>query len=82
MGLHVKVLVLHRAREQLDVQLAALRASRPINGSSPPGRDAPLDPAAASDPAPIGPEERCGASAQLTERTQLRQRRLVSHVPV
>ena len=77
----VKVLVLHRAREQL----AALRASRPITGSSPSeeaaGRDAPLDPAAASDPAPIGPEERCGASAQLTERTQLRQRRLVSRVP-
>ena len=74
----LKVLVLHRAREQL----AALRASGPINDSSPSeeaaGRDAPLGPAAASDPAPMGPEERCGASAQRTERTQLRQRRVIS----
>ena len=77
----LKVLVLHRAREQL----AALRASGPINDSSPSeeaaGRDAPLGPAAASDPAPMGPEERCGASAQRTERTQLRQRRVISRVP-
>ena len=82
----LKVLVLHRAREQL----AALRASGPINDSSPSeeaagrdGADAPLGPAAgaASDPAPMGPEERCGASAQRTERTQLRQRRVISRVP-
>ena len=72
----LKVLVLHRAREQL----AALRG--PINDSSPSeeaaGRDAPLGPAAASDPAPMSPEERCNASAP---RTQLRQRRVISHVP-
>ena len=77
----LKVLVLHRAREQL----AALRASGPINDSSPSeeaaGRDAPLDPAAASDPAPMSPEERCNASAPRTERTQLRQRRVISSVP-
>ena len=77
----LKVLVLHRAREQL----AALRASSPINDSSPSeeaaGRDAPLGPAAASDPAPMSPEERCNASAPRTERTQLRQRRVISSVP-
>ena len=79
----LKVLVLHRAREQL----AALRARGPINDSSPSeeaaGRDAPLGPAAgaASDPAPMGPEERCGASAQRTEQTQLRQRRVISRRP-
>jgi len=76
----LKVLVLHRAREQL----AALRASGPINDSSPSeeaaGRDAPLGPAAASDPAPMVPEERCGAVSPAV-RTQLRQRRVISHVP-
>ncbi len=143
----LKVLVLHRAREQL----AALRARGPINDSSPSeeavGRDAPVAPnsdsdsdsddvdddsddsdddkpmgpwlglglglglrlglglglglglvhedsddsddnkplgpaaGAASDPAPMGPEERCGASAQRTEQTQLRQRRVISRRP-
>ena len=81
----VKVLVLHRARETLAALRASRPISRPISGTSPSeeaaGRVAPLDPAAASGPAPIGPEERCGASAQRTERTQLRQRRLVSRVP-
>ena len=75
----LKVLVLHRAREQL----AALRASGALSGPAEEsaGRAAPLDPAAAPDPAPMGPEERCGPSAQRTERTQLRQRRVISRVP-
>ena len=69
---------------QCEQQLAALRASGPINDSSPSeeaaGRDAPLGPAAASDPAPMVPEERCGAVSPAV-RTQLRQRRVISHVP-
>ena len=75
----LKVLVLHRARELL----AVLRASGALSGRAEEsaGRAAPLDPAAAPDPAPMGPEERCGPSAQRTERTQLRQRRVISRVP-
>ena len=81
----LKVLVLHRAREQLAAirYLLALRASGALSGRAEEsaGRAAPLDPAAAPDPAPMGPEERCGPSAQRTERTQLRQRRVISRVP-
>ena len=80
----LKVLVLHRAREQLAALRASRPISRPISGSSPSeeaaGRDAPLGPAAASDPAPMVPEERCGAVSPAV-RTQLRQRRVISHVP-
>ena len=82
-----KMIDLSQEIMQCEQQLAALRASGPINDSSPSeeaaGRDAPppLGPAAASAPAPMGPEERCGAPAQRTERTQLRQRRVISRVP-
>ena len=75
----LKVLVLHRARELLAVLRASGALSGPAEESA--GRAAPLDPAAAPDPAPMGPEERCGPSAQRTERTQLRQRRVISRVP-